>query len=391
MGEKEKNTQIIGNAISAYFMIFVSGLFLFNKNNPLLNNQFVKKHTKSALMIHLGFFLTYVIFISYNFLSGISFFNFSLNVLIATSLCIILLGILLYGVFCAKNGDEFNLGEVIQVKNTKKIMSIGEKESTSNERDKLTIIFSYIPLIGFYQFPSYKENTLIQNGTRLNLFITIIFILLYSFGSQNLANLLGLSYILYVVFIGVTLFTTGSILQLRLHSLFAPENKFLTTQAFFLYLSDYFSGKEVHNFSVYLEKKEEEKKESLKKISQELENTPELKIPKFCMYIPFVNFVYLFLQKNPYSTHVRNGIVLSILFIISYLSVDYFAIDSGILYFFFIIILYALGYMKVEKIYTMPYIYIWYELFAYLFGKTKAVKEKYHVEKEVVLKVENKK
>jgi len=72
-------------------MVFVSGLFLFNKINPYLNNDFVKKHTKSALLIHLGFLLTYVIFISNGLLSGIVIAGFALNFIITTSLCIFLL------------------------------------------------------------------------------------------------------------------------------------------------------------------------------------------------------------------------------------------------------------------------------------------------------------
>lgn len=46
MHEIQKDRKIINNAISAYFMIFVSGFFLLNKDNPYLNNDFVKGHTR---------------------------------------------------------------------------------------------------------------------------------------------------------------------------------------------------------------------------------------------------------------------------------------------------------------------------------------------------------
>jgi hypothetical protein len=45
--------KVKGNAISAYLMVFISGLFLLNKTEPNINNSFVKSHTKSAMLIHL--------------------------------------------------------------------------------------------------------------------------------------------------------------------------------------------------------------------------------------------------------------------------------------------------------------------------------------------------
>jgi len=45
--------KIKNNAIIAYLFIFVNITFLFNKNNALLNNDFVKNHTKTAILIHL--------------------------------------------------------------------------------------------------------------------------------------------------------------------------------------------------------------------------------------------------------------------------------------------------------------------------------------------------
>jgi hypothetical protein len=46
------NKKIIANAISAYLLIFVCSLFFLNKTNDSLNNDFVKRHVKSALVIH---------------------------------------------------------------------------------------------------------------------------------------------------------------------------------------------------------------------------------------------------------------------------------------------------------------------------------------------------
>ena len=72
----EKNKKIIANAVSAYFMIFISLSFLFNKNNKYLNNDFVKSHTKTAFIIHIMFLFTYVVFVSFDFGKEFSILNY---------------------------------------------------------------------------------------------------------------------------------------------------------------------------------------------------------------------------------------------------------------------------------------------------------------------------
>jgi hypothetical protein len=53
----ESNEKIRANGLSAYLMIGANILFFFAKHNPLINNPFVRSHTKSALVIHLYFAL----------------------------------------------------------------------------------------------------------------------------------------------------------------------------------------------------------------------------------------------------------------------------------------------------------------------------------------------
>ena len=60
------------NAQSAYFMIFISLMFLFNKRDSNINNDFVKSHTKTAFFIHLLFLIIYIVFIHYGLLSNFS-------------------------------------------------------------------------------------------------------------------------------------------------------------------------------------------------------------------------------------------------------------------------------------------------------------------------------
>lgn len=59
----ETNEKIRKNAISAYLMLFVSGFFLSNTHNPLLANDFVKAHTKTAFLLHISFLAVVLIFL----------------------------------------------------------------------------------------------------------------------------------------------------------------------------------------------------------------------------------------------------------------------------------------------------------------------------------------
>jgi len=65
------NNKIINNAITAYLMIFISWMLLLNKSNPYINNDFVKGHTKSSIIIHIMLIINYIIFISYKLLWNI--------------------------------------------------------------------------------------------------------------------------------------------------------------------------------------------------------------------------------------------------------------------------------------------------------------------------------
>jgi len=59
------NQKIINNAVSAYLMLFIAWMLLLNKTNPYINNDFVKNHTKSSIVIHIMIILNTLIFLFY--------------------------------------------------------------------------------------------------------------------------------------------------------------------------------------------------------------------------------------------------------------------------------------------------------------------------------------
>lgn len=390
MLEKEQNSKIIWNAISAYFMIFVSGMFLFNRSNPLLSNQFVKKHTKSALMIHLGFLITYMIFISYSIWSGITLWSFSLNYIIASVFCIILLGMLLFWVFKASKWEMFKIWEIIKVSKVESVIDINHESTNLDERAKLDILLSYIPFFSFYLYPKHKNNPYIIHWSRWTLFITIILIILYNFGHDNIVVFITLIYTIYVVFVGLNLFTTGNIIQIRFSNIFSPEYKFQYTHALCRYLKDYIKWQELLSVDKYLQEIQEENKAVKLIDNDKMLSLENLKLPKFAIYIPFLNLLYIFVKENKYSTHIRNWVVISILFILTILLLKFTVLSYWFLYLFIIISIYWIWNIHAQPVYKMPYIYMFYTVFVKITWKTKQANAKYNVERNITLKVEEK-
>jgi hypothetical protein len=61
---QEITEKIRNNAMIAYSFILLNITFLFLKN-PNINNDFVKSHTKTAILIHIGFLINTIIFAIY--------------------------------------------------------------------------------------------------------------------------------------------------------------------------------------------------------------------------------------------------------------------------------------------------------------------------------------
>ncbi|MDQ7009968.1 MAG: hypothetical protein Q9M94_06785, partial [Candidatus Gracilibacteria bacterium] len=168
MTQNNIHKKSINNGISAYLMIFLSGLFIFNKKNEFVNNSFVKSHTKIALLIHLSFLIIYLIFIKFSFLKNISVLNYNLNYILASSFFSILFIFLLYGIYKSSKGETFKISEILKIGKMEKIIDINNN-GIIGEKDKVTLILSYIPFIGYYIYSEYYKNKLIQKIIKLNL------------------------------------------------------------------------------------------------------------------------------------------------------------------------------------------------------------------------------
>ena len=97
------NKKIISNAVSTYLLIFVSGLFLFNKSDKNIAHPFVRNHAKSAFFIHTLFLINYIVSIVSGIFDGVTLLSLPLGRIIFTLLSLLLLIKLIYGMYLAHN------------------------------------------------------------------------------------------------------------------------------------------------------------------------------------------------------------------------------------------------------------------------------------------------
>lgn len=384
LSQKEQQ-KIIWNAISAYLLIFVSLLFLFNKTNKFINNSFVTQHVKSAFFIHIGFLITYIIFISFGLFWGIEIFSFTLNNIIASFLSLILLSWLIYGMYQAYNSNDFEIWEMIQIVKNEKLIDVNG-DNTFDEKDKLTIMLAYIPFISYYNFAKYRENQIIQNATNLNVFITMIILLFYIFWYENLSLFILLFYIIFVVFIWVNLFSIGNLIDVNTRFIPTSSKIYVWFLALKNYLSKYFQWKEIPTFPQIIIQIEQEQKDLEKLHATENAALKNISIPKWIIYTPFLNIICLFFRNTRFHFHISNGIMLTLLLSISIIS-SYIWYTPNIIILFFIPILFWLGYLSERPAYTMPFLYDIYSFFTMGFKKTKNFHQKYNQNIDINLKV----
>lgn len=390
MQNSQENNKIIVNAISAYLLFIVSTTFLFVKENKLINNHFVRNHTKSAIFLHILAVLNYFIFIHFKFLDMFSVFGIWLNIIIADLGFFVIWAFMVMGIYKAYSSKEFSLWNTIKTKN-KAFLDI-TRDGKFWEKDKLTLIISYIPFIGYIMGSKYDNNKEIKNILRFNLFISALITLIFLLWYKELTNLFSLFYIVFIAFVWVNLFAREELINFRLPSIFSPNEKIKVQKTLLKYLKYYITW----NFKDFTEvRKEVDEKYNFleKKELDEIKVLEDIKINKKLIYIPIIWLITLFSKNTKQKFHIKNALVLNIFFIIFLVLclLNYFSFKI------FIILLFPIcfGFGKLYKnYYKMPYIYEIYDFFISLkniFKKSKKDLDKKRNEvKEVSYKVEDK-
>lgn len=379
--------KIKANAISAYLMIFVSLLFLFNKDNKYLNNDFVKSHTKTAFVIHLWFLLNYIIFVSFWLWASFGIFGFSLNLIIATIFFLALFFFLLFWMYKAQSWYYYKIGELFKTVKIDKIVELNSSFNIS-EKDKLSIILSYVPILWYIVNWKYYKNNIIKNNIKINSYSFFVICLFYIFWDYSLSTLFLLFYIIFWVFSSLNLIINNKLIDINLSFLPSMSDLYLYYLSLRDYLSNYFKSKDFVPFlDVFKNRKEKYTKEELI-LEKELSKNKDLWKHSFLIYVPIFNFYFLRHLNSRFKIHIWNGFVISLVFIVLFfVSKEYILLLLFPLFFW-------TWYLKTRLAYKMPFLYFLFEMFisSCIFIKnsfTKAKKIK-NTKKEVTLKVENK-
>ncbi len=392
MEQNTIHTKTVNNAISAYLMLFISWLFIFDKKNQYINNDFVKSHTKVAFLIHLGFLINYIIFISFSFLKNINipFIDSNLNYILASIIFTILFILLLFWIYKANKQETFQIWDIFKIWKTEKIVDINW-DWIINEKDKLDLILSYIPFIWYLtSWSNYKEKNT-YNIIKLNLYTSLIISLIYISWNKNIVLLFGLFYIIFVVFSSINIIIREKIIWLNIYFLSTPSEVLIYLKSFIKYLFNYFSKKEFIWLRNIINKNLEEYKIQENKEELEIKKLPNTKFPNYLIYFPFINLAWLFFKNSNKKYHIINWAFITIFFIL-FIILDFYNFipnNSYILLLFPIFFWY--WFINSRPTYKMPIIYDFYKILIYIkdiFIKTKKViKEKQAEEHSETIKV----
>jgi len=354
--QKSKN-----NAISAYLMLFISGLFIFNKSNEYINNNFVKSHTKVAFLIHISFLLNYIVFISFDFLKNYAILWYSINYILASAIFTLLFVILLFWIYKASQSKSFKLWDFLSIWHKKKIIDINW-DNKLDEKDKLTLILAHIPFIWYIVNWKYYKNPTLKNIVSFNLLVSFIITLIYIMWYKNVSLILLLPYIIFTVFSSINIVKFQTIFWITIDFIPMPENKINNFKALLKYIKNYFWKWEFIWITKLKFLEKERKIEEERNNDVLLNKLPNIKIPKILIYIPIVNIITIFFTKTKQKFHIINWLILTLIFIILLILNYYYIIDPKINLLLLFPIFFWIWYIDSRLAYKMPFVFDIFEL-----------------------------
>lgn len=323
----ETNKKIIGNAVSAYFMLFVSGMFLLEKKNPLLKNDFVRGHTKTALLLHI-LFLIIAVFAYFGVGSSYDILGFTINRIIVTSLFLIVFAFLLYGVYKAQKGEDFTIGDFLHMTSQEKLIELKERKN-QNEQEKLGLILASVPFLGYYLSGEHRNDEDFQKKVHLNLWISLAIAFLVIAGHGNLALICLLLYIVLTVFSTIIFLRNDEIMHINLEKIPTFESGYILDISLLKYLRGYLSKKDFKTFSETISEVKNRKETQEEENTKALSKLPETRFPFTLVYIPIVQIFLASALKTRSSFHWKNGFGITLLMLASF---GIFGLESWVPY-----------------------------------------------------------
>lgn len=372
------------NASTAYFLL--AGLFLLPSKNKDINNDFVKKHSKSAFFIHILFLVTYLVFIYFDFLQEFYIAGRSINDLIAGTIFVALFWILIYGANKANKWEDFNAPDFIKSRSYKQILS-GENSSEIPEREKIKFALSYVPFLGIL-INWWDKNSPSYISSKFSSLIALIIIVFSYYGKANSLDVLSLFYTIFIIFTGLFLIAKEEFILIDLKLPNAKELVNLLT-TWLKYVKNLMFPKDFMNFKDLIV--EIAKREQIKDIyyTEKAETKGDFPLNKYLLYVPFVNLVATGFIKSKYQNHIISGIIITIISAL----ILFTEVNNSLLLLLVFPICY--GTLNINNCsYRTPFIFSFYEIFKAIKNKIfmakNTVNERYNTEKNLNLKTKNK-
>ncbi len=381
----ENNKKIINNAMISYFLLIVNIMFLFPIKNKYINNSFVKAHTKVAILIHSLFFIFYILFIHFWVLWWISLFNYWLNHIIMAISCLLTFWVLLLWMYKASKWEIITIKEILPKKWEDNLITLS-KNKIWDEKEKLTIMLSFIPFFWNIIYWKHYNNKVLQNINKINFIISFLIIILYYYWYSNLSIIILLFYIISAVFINIILITKDELIIPNLQHIPWFQDILIIIISLIKYLISYTKDK---NFKDFESIKKEEKLKIInteKKFTEVLIKKYDIKHKNF-IYIPIANLIFIKKIDSRYKLHIINSYIISIFLLLLWLKLGF---NNKIQLFLLFPIFYWTWYIN-RIWYKMPIIYnIYYfykEIITYIIKiKNKIITIK-NTQKTVNLKV----
>lgn len=378
--------KIINNAISAYFGLWA--LLLLPSKKEKINNHFVKKHSKTAVFIHFLMLLNYIIFVWFKLFWSISLFWFYLNHVLASTSFLLLFWWLLYWVYKASLWEDFWIKDIASKTNTNNFIEI--KNSSLNEQWVFTIILSLVPFLWLTlrgKFFNYKS-PIIENNIKLNFISTFFISLFFIFWYENIWFLLWLIYLIFLWFYAILIIVKSSVISFKLEKILTFREMYIYTLSFISYVKNYFKANSFIEFKIILQEKINMLDQLDKQNKIYLSSLKDPKIKNTISYIPVLNLISIYDLNSKNKNHIKNGFIITILFIIL-ISLKLQAYLILLLFIIFFSVWYV---WKIE--YRIYFLYDFYQFFEKIFlkifwfwGKVKDLKQ---TKNEVSFEIEGK-
>lgn len=348
---EELNKKVIWNAISAYFLFFVSLAFLWSKDKHIWHS-FVKGHVRVAFTLHIIFIIMLFI-MSYPIGVSISILWYSINTIIKIFLSLTIFSWIFYGAFMASKWKTLTIREIFH-SGTGKSWELYSTTKTEDigEETKSLLALMHIPFIWYILAPSHRDLPRARDIIQMNFILTCICVIMYILGLWNLATLIFLVYIIWSVFAAINLFTRDELIAPNLHIVPTVIEKYILQRSLLKYVRNMLFKKPfitLDTIKVSQEKIISDREELYKNITLKYKDAP---IASSIFYIPLVNIIWIFFLKTKDTYHIRNGLVITVFTLILWYV---YGVNHPSMLLLLFPISYGIGNLY-KKEYVMPYI-----------------------------------